>query len=477
MSSKVVSSLIWSTIESFSMQIVQFTVSIIIARLIDPNAYGVIVILNIFISISQVFLDGGFSNALIQKENCTEDDYSTVFSINLVSSFIVYLVLFFSAKSLSNFYNLPHLEILTKWISLSIIISAFSIVQRAKLTRDLDFKSQAKISFYSAIFSGIIGIILAYLNYGVWALLVNTLAFNLFTTLFMFYKSKWIPNIKFSSESFNSLFSFGSKLLFTNLISSIYNNSYSLIIGIKYSTKNLAFYNRAFTMALLPSMNLSNIVIKAIFPILCKIQNNKEELSITFLKFVRMTTFFVFPIMLFTSILSKPLINVILTNKWEESAKYLSILCIVFMWDPIYNINNKILSVCGRTDITLKLEVVKRIGGFIILFCTLPFGMMWLCKGLLIQISLEVILAIYCTSLVLPISYKTQFLNLMPIFIVNLLFALTIYLVTVFVKNDFYILTIATLLGGAAYTLYSYIFKINELNYVYFLTSKYLKKW
>jgi O-antigen/teichoic acid export membrane protein len=181
--------------------------------------------------------------------------------------------------------------------------------------------------------------------------------------------------------------------------------------------------------------------------------------------------------MLFTSILSKPLINVILTNKWEESAKYLSILCIVFMWDPIYNINNKILSVCGRTDITLKLEVVKRIGGFIILFCTLPFGMMWLCKGLLIQISLEVILAIYCTSLVLPISYKTQFLNLMPIFIVNLLFALTIYLVTVFVKNDFYILTIATLLGGAAYTLYSYIFKINELNYVYFLTSKYLKKW
>lgn len=477
MPTKVVKSLVWSAIESLSMQSVQFIVSIIIARLIDPTAYGVIVILNIFIAISQVFLDSGFSNALIQKENCTDDDYSTVFSINLVTSITIYLLLFFSAKYISNFYNLPQLEILTKWISLNIIISAFSIVQRAKLTKELDFKSQAKISFIASILSGTIGVILAYFNFGVWALLINTLAFNGFTTIFLLYKSKWIPSIKFSKESFKTLFSFGSRLLLTNLISSLYNNSYSLIIGIKYSTKNLAFYNRAFTVAILPSMNLSNIVIKAIYPILCKIQNNKQELSNSLLKFIRMTTFFVFPIMLFISILSKHLINVLLTNKWEDSAKYLSILSIVFMWDPVYNINNKVLSVCGRTDISLKLELVKRIGGFIILFSTLPFGIMWLCKGLLIQISLEVILAIYCTSIVLPISFKMQFLNLLPIFFINLLFGITIYIVTIFVQNDYSILIISTLLGFFSYILFSYIFKINELNYIYIYILKYFKKW
>lgn len=473
----VVKSLLWSAIESLSMQSVQFIVSIIIARLIDPSSYGIIVILNIFIAISQVFIDSGFSNALIQKESCTEDDYSTVFLINLITSITIYFLLFFSANNIAIFYNQPKLEILTKWISLNIIISAFSIVQRAKLTKDLDFKSQAKISFVSSILSGIIGIVLAYYNFGVWALLINTLSFNIFTSILLIIKTKWIPAIKFSKESFNRLFSFGSKLLLTNIISSLYNNSYSLIIGIKYSTKNLAFYNRAFSMAILPSMNLSNIVIKAIFPILCKIQNNKEELSNSLLKYIRMTTFFVFPIMVYISILSKPIINVLLTNKWEESATFLSILCIVFMWDPVYNINDKILSVCGRTDIALKLEFAKRCGGFIILLCTLPFGIIWLCKGLLIQISLEVILAIYCTSLVLPITFKMQFLNLLPIIIVNLIFGIILFIVKQFIQNDYTILIVSAILGSISYILFSYIFKLRELKYILTTISKYLKKW
>ena len=280
---QAVKGVVWSAVERFSVQGIQFVLSIVIARLVAPSEYGLIAMLGIFMAIAQTFIDSGFSNALVQKKDRTEVDFSTVFYFNIVVALLVYLILYFSAPYIALFYKEPLLDIITKWVGVNIIISAFSIVQRAKLTIQLDFKTQAKASLISVVASGVLGIFFAYYGYGVWALVTQALLNNLLDTLLLWLFAHWMPKWKFSYQSFKQLFSFGSKLLLSGLLHSVYLNLYTLVIGRKYSATDVGYYNRSYSIAQYPSVNIVMIISRAIYPLQCEMQDDDERLTRSFI--------------------------------------------------------------------------------------------------------------------------------------------------------------------------------------------------
>ena len=465
--------MVWSAIERFSVQGIQFVLTIIIARLVLPSDYGLIAMLGIFLAIAQVFVDSGFSNALIQKKDRTETDFSTVFYFNIIISIVFYLLLYVSAPYIASFYKEPNLSSVTRWIGLNIIIAGFSIVQRAKLTINVDFKRQAKASLTAVLISGIIGIALAYKGWGVLALVVQTLSNNLLNTLLLWIFAKWIPKWEFSRESFNTLFSFGSKLLLSGLLHTIYMNLYSLVIGRQYSSMEVGFYNRAYQFANFPSINIVGIIGRVTFPIQCGMQDDNKRLKIFFIKYLRMSCFIIFPLMIIMAVLSKPLILLLLADKWLPTAELLSILCFAYMWYPVMVVNNQILNVKGRSDYFLHAEILKKVIAITILFITLPFGIRTLCWGIVVYNFFDMIIIIYYSKKVISVKYLEQIRNIMPIFFVSLLTGGIVYLSTQFFEGYLLVqLAVGNLMGLLVYVLTCLILKIQEIDQIVLIIKK-----
>lgn len=472
---QAVKGLMWSAVERFSVQGIQFVLTIIIARLVLPSEYGLIAMLGIFLAIAQVFVDSGFSNALIQKQDRTETDFSTVFYFNIFISIVFYLLLFVCAPYIASFYKEPDLLPVTRWIGLNIIIAGFSVVQRAKLTINVDFKRQSKASLTAVLISGIIGIIWAYKGWGVWALVVQSLLNNLLNTLLLWIFAKWIPQWVFSKESFNTLFAFGSKLLLSGLLHTIYINLYSLVIGRKYSSTDVGVYNRAGQFSNFPSINVMGIINRVFFPLLCKIQNDNERLKTSFLQYLRMSCFIIFPMMAIMTVLSKPLILLLLTDKWLPAAELLSILCFAYMWYPVMVVNNQILNVKGRSDYFLYAEIIKKVIAFVILIITLPFGVRVLCWGIVLYNFFDMAIVIYYSKKVVFVKYREQIYNIMPLFFVSLLTGGMVYLsIQPFEGNLLGQLAVGSLVGLLVYVLSCLIFKIREIDQIVLVIKKFI---
>ena len=325
----------WSAVERFSVQGIQFILTIIIARLVSPSDYGLIAMLGIFLAIAQTFIDSGFSNALIQKQDRTEADFSTVFYFNIVVGVVVYLLLYLCSPFIASFYNEPKLDLVTKVVGLNLIISSFSVVQRAKLTIALNFKLQAVASLIAVIISGGIGVYMAYVGYGVWAIAIQALLNNFLNTVLLWVVTKWVPKFCFSWMSFRILFNFGSKLLLSGLLHTIYTNLYNIVIGKKFSAMELGYYNQAYTIAFFPSNSIMSIMSRAIYPIQCSIQDDDERLKNIFLQYLRISVYVIFPLMIGICVLAKPFVLLILTEKWLSMVPLLQIMCIAYMWKPI----------------------------------------------------------------------------------------------------------------------------------------------
>lgn len=468
--SQTVKSFFWSAIERFSVQGIQFVLSIIIARLISPSDYGLIAMLNIFISLGQVFVDSGFSSALIQKKDRTDVDFSTVFYFNIAISILVYILLFISAPVISSFYSVPELEIITKWIGLGVIISAFSIVQRAELTIKLDFKTQAKTSLISVVVSGILGIYFAYSGFGAWALVIQNLSNNLLNTFFLWMFSSWKPKLIFSWRSFNVLFTFGSKLLFSALLHTLYINLYSLVIGKKYSTTDVGYYNRAYSIAQFPSVNIVGIISRVMYPIQCELQDEEEKLNSSFINYLRLSCFTIFPMMMLVSALSKPLVLFFLTDKWILAAELLSILSFAYMWYPVMVINNQMLNVKGRSDYFLKAEIIKKIVAVIILVITMPLGIHVLCWGVLLYNLFDVLIIIFFAKRVIRTSYIEQLGNILPFFLISLIMGVCVSISVLIFTTPLYQLLLGLLVGLLSYTILGCLFHLKEfmiiINYI-----------
>lgn len=460
--SQAVKGVVWSAIERFSVQGIQFVLSIVLARLVAPSEYGLIAMLGIFLAIAQTFIDSGFSNALIQKKDRTEVDYSTVFYFNVVISLFIYLLLWLSAPYIALFYKEPLLEIITKWVGLNIVVSALSIVQRAKLTVRLDFKTQAKASLASVIVSGIIGIVLAYQGYGVWALIVQSLLNNLLDTSLLWCFARWMPAWCFSYRSFKTLFAFGSKLLLSGLLHTIYLNLYTLVIGRKYSATDVGYYNRAYSIAQYPSVNIVMIISRAIYPLQCDMQDDDARLSHSFTQYLRMSCYIIFPLMVGLAVLAKPLVLVLLTEKWIAMSELLSILCIAYMWYPVMVLNNQMLNVKGRSDYFLKAEVIKKVVAIIVLLATMPFGVRVLCWGILLYNILDCIIIIYYAKKVIRTSYWLQFKSILPLLVLTIGMGIAVILVSLLLNTAFMKLTCGVLAGIVTFVGLSYCFRINE---------------
>ena len=458
--SQTIKGVIWSSIERFSMQGVQFVLGIIMARLLTPDDYGLIGMITVFMSISQVFIDGGFTNALIQKKDRTETDYSTVFYINLGISVLFYLILFVSAPYIASFYNQPLLTEITRIYSINLILNSLAAVNKTKLVVAVDFKTQTKISFTSALISGIIGVSCALYGYGVWAIVIQAIAFALLNIILSFYYVKWIPLWIFSYTSFKELFSFGSKLLIASLISNVYTNLYVFIIGKKFSPSNLGLYTRADQFAQFASSNLGSILLRVAFPVLSQVQDDDKRLISAYKKYITMSALIIFPLILGLCGVAKPLVLLLLSEKWIDCVILLQILCFAYLWNSIVTINLNLLNVKGRSDLVLKLEVVKKSVAFTILFISLYFDLKGICIGLAIYSLLAFYMNTYYTKKLLNYGFRKQFMEIFPYLAASLFIMIEALVISAYIDYPFFSLSMSLIICPVSYILICYILKL-----------------
>lgn len=460
---KATKGVLWSAIERFSVQGVQFCIMIIMARLLTPNDYGLIGMLSIFLAVAQSLIDSGFSQALIRKQDRTEVDNSTIFYFNVVVSIILYLILFLFAPYIADFYNTPELCNITRVVCFSIIINSLAVVQRAILTIKIDFKTQAKISLIATIISGITGIILAYSGYGVWALVIQSLINSFLNTILLWVLSKWRPIKAYSWKSFKELFSFGSKLLTSGLIDTIYRNIYPIVIGKTFSASDLGYYTRAQHFSEFPSSNITGVLQRVTYPILCNIQNDDNKLRDVYRRFLKLSAFVIFPLMTGLAAVSHPFINLIIGSQWEYCAVLLQIICFNMMWYPIHSINLNLLQVKGRSDLFLRLEIIKKIIGITIIIISVPLGIEAMCYGGVVSSIVCLIINTYYTGKLINVGFFIQMRDILPTFILCIvMFILVLYTIH-FISNITLQLLIGISIGMISYLGCSYIFKYAEL--------------
>lgn len=371
---KTISGLLWTFSQQFSVQLINFVISIILARILTPAEFGLIAMLSIFMALGNSLMDSGLTSSLIRTPNADQKDYSTVFFFNLIGSILFYIILFFLAPGISRFYNQEVLTNIIRVYSLSFILSAFVGVQSARLTKKMDFKTQMTIQIPSVVAGGILGVVMANLGYGVWSLVwMNLFQSFLFSVQHWIY-SGWRPDFIFDKERFKQHFNFGYKMTLSGLLNTIYQNLYSLVIGKFYSATQLGYYSRALSVRQLPVGNISTALNKVTYPMFSSISHDNEKLKIAYKKLMQQIIFWISPTLVFLAVIAEPLFRFLLTEKWLAAVPYFQILCMAGILYPLQSYNLNILKVKGRSDLHFKLEVIKKIIGVIGILCALPFG-------------------------------------------------------------------------------------------------------
>lgn len=426
----------WSFVEQILSRGVNFVIGILLARLLGPTEYGLIGMIGIFIAISQLFIDGGLTSALIRTKNPSEKDYSTVYVINMGLSVVFYFLLFFCAPLIADFYRQPLLKPLTRAIALVFVIGSVSSIQGTLLTIRVDFKTKTYISILSSVISGIIGILCAYKGLGVWALVAQTLtsaaAMSILTLLFV----RWIPRLVFSKESFKRLFSYSSKLLASTLIHTIYENSYPLVIGKKFLAADVGLYSRAGQFPGVANGTITGALNRVAFPILSEIQDDDQRLIRVYEKYIQLSSFVLFPVLMGICGCARPLVSLLLKDQWLGCVPLMQILCFAMITNGITTINLNLLYVKGRSDLVLKLEVIKKSIAFAILFISMFFSITWMCIGQVVYAFIAMFLNTHYTKQILGYSFSQQIKVVYPYFFLSLLVLLESALVSHFVDSN-----------------------------------------
>ena len=358
---KAVNGVIWRVAEQGGKQLIYFVISVVLARLIMPDQFGMVAMLTVFTAIAGVFIDSGFSTALIRKTERTQADCSTVYWFNIIISVVCYLILFACSPLVAKFYEMPQLSAILRVSALGLVIGSVAGVHRTLLQADMDFKALTKFNLLGIIVSGAIGIFMAWLKFEVWALVVQGLALQVISSICVWYKVKWRPSLIISRDSLKEFFGFGSKMLASSLLDTIYNNIYSIVIGKVYKASDLAFYNRGNSLAQMTSSLPTGILLSVTYPMLCKLQNNEDALKVGYRRTLRISAFIIFPLCIGIGAVAYPLINVLYTEIWIYAATLLTIMVFSLMWMPIHAINLNYLIVKGRSDLFFRLEVIKKI--------------------------------------------------------------------------------------------------------------------
>ncbi|WP_221932409.1 lipopolysaccharide biosynthesis protein [Carboxylicivirga sp. M1479] len=463
---RAVKGVMWSAIQRFSSQGVQFVLGLILARLLSPSDYGLIGMLAIFLAISDTFIDSGFSTALVQKKDCDELDYSTSFYFSGAVGFLFYALLFLFAPLIAGFYDEPQLVQLTRVLGLTLIVNSLAIVQRAKFTINIDFKSQTKAAVSAIVISGGVGIYLAYAGFGVWALVVQNLLRRSLDLIILWCISKWMPRHGFSFQRFKDLFSFGSKLLLSGLLDTFFKNIFTIVIGKVFSAQSLGFFTRAKQFSEFPSSNITTIIQRVTFPVLSVVQNDDFRLREGYRKIIRMAALVVFPLMMGLAALAKPLVITILTAKWSETVWMLQIMCFAMMWYPIHAINLNVINVKGRSDLFLRLEVIKKVITIIMLVITIPIGIKAMLIGQIATSLLALIINTYYTKRIINYGFWQQMKDIGPVLLLSLVMGAFVYLTTGITSSKLWQLSIGSFSGLLLYGGIAWGFNIGNVRLI-----------
>lgn len=466
----------WSFFERFSTQGVAFFVTLVMARLLSPGDYGLVGMLTVFMSLAQVFIDGGFSSALIQYKDRTEEDFSTVFYVNLGISVVMYFCLALFAPLIADFYNQPLLEDIIIVYTTVLVVNSLAAVNKTILVINIDFKTQSKISLLSSSCSGIIGILAAMAGKGVWALVIQQVTSACLNVITSFYYVRWYPKFSFSLRSFRTLFGFGSKLLVATIISNVYSNLYFLVIGKKFSATQLGYYTQADKFVQLVSVNVTGILTRVSFPVLSKIQDDDDRLLRVYEKYIQFTAFIMFPLIMGLCGIAKPLILILLTDKWADSILLIQILCIANLFNGIAMINLNLLYVKGRSDLVLRLEVIKKSVAFSILFITIFFDMITICIGIMIYGFIGFYLNTLYTKRLLHYPFTAQVRIILPYLFNSIVMLVVTLVVCETISNNYVAFVVSLIACPAIYIGLSKIFRLYAYQELMGMGRKYFEK-
>lgn len=448
---KTIKGTAWSAADAFLGQGVIFLVGIVLARLLSPDEYGLIGICMIFNTVLSSIVDSGFSNALIRKKNCTDKDYNTMFLTNLGISIVLYSLLFMSTPFVAHFFSRNELTGLIRATGLVLLINALSITQVTILTKRLDFKTKTKASLVSAILSGLLGVTMAYMGYGVWALVGQMISKQLLYTICLWSLNKWWPKLQFSTVSFSYMWGFGWKLLVSGLLNNIWSQLYQVVVGKFYSPATLGQYTRGREYASIFSSNLTNIIQRVSYPVLSEIQEDKQRMLEGYRRVIKMTMFIAAICMISIGAISEPLIYCLIGPQWHEASSYLPLICISMSLYPLHAINLNMLQVLGRSDIFLYLEIIKKIIGIVPLCIGIFIDIYWMLVASILIGFVSLYLNSWYTGKALGYTFWKQLRDVAPSFGIAFTIALSVYFLKYLPLSNWAILPMQVLLGALVF--------------------------
>lgn len=465
-SSKVLNNFLWRLLERCGAQGVTFIVSIVLARLLDPTVYGTVALVTIFTTIMQVFVDSGMGNALIQKKDADDLDFSSVFYFNMVICAVLYVIMFFTAPFISAFYKMPELTSVVRVLSLIIIISGVKNVQQAYVSRNMLFKRFFFSTLGGTIGAAVVGIVMAYKGYGVWALVVQMLLNAAVDTIILWLTVKWRPKKMFSFQRLKGLFAYGWKLLISALIDTVYIDLRQLIIGKKYFKEDLAYYNQGDKFPKLIVTNINASIDSVLLPTMSKVQDDSDAVKNMTRRAIKTSTYIMMPFMIGLGVGAETLVSLILTEKWLPCVPFLRIFCITYAFYPIHTANLNAIKALGRSDLFLKLEIIKKVIGITALLSTVHISVMAMAYSLLLTSIINQIVNSWPNKKLMNYSYLDQLKDILPQIVLSLAMGVFVYGVQLIELNNILTLLIQIPLGALIYVLGSKLFHIDSYEYM-----------
>lgn len=469
---KVVSNFIWRFAERCGAQGVSFVVSIVLARLLAPEMYGTIALVTVFTTVLNVFVDSGLGNALIQKKDADDVDFSTVFYFNMVICLLLYAGVFITAPAIAKFYNDMELVPIIRVLSLTLVISGVKNVQQAYVSRTLQFKRFFFSTLGGTIGAAIIGIVMAYLGFGVWALVVQQIFNATIDTLILWITVKWRPKAVFSFERLKKLASYGWKLLVSSLLDTVYNNIRQLIIGKLYSSADLAYYNKGKQFPNLVITNVNVAIDSVLFPVISAKQDNPEQVKKLTRKAIQTSSFVIWPVVMGLAACAESVVRILLTDKWLPCVPYLQIFCFTYGFWPIHTANLNAIKAVGRSDIFLKLEFIKKVIGIVSILVSMPFGVMAMALAYMATAPVSAFVNATPNRKLLDYKYREQLADMLPSMILSFFMGGCVLLVGHIQINVALTLLLQIIVGAVIYICGAIIFKFDSLSYIMKLINK-----
>ncbi|OUP66983.1 lipopolysaccharide biosynthesis protein [Drancourtella sp. An177] len=473
---EVLSGFLWRFFERCGAQGVTLIVSIVLARLLDPEVYGTISLIVVFLTVLEVFVDSGLGNALIQKQNADNRDFSSVFYFNILFSVVLYVIMFCASPWIARFYNNDSLISYIRVLSLSLLISGVKNVQVAYVSRNMLFKLFFKATIIGTITSGIVGIGMAYLGFGVWSLIAQNLTNLFMDTAILWFTVKWRPQGKFSLTRFKGLFSFAWKLLVTNLIDTVYQKIRQLIIGKMYSPSDLAFYNQGQQLPYAIISNINASIDSVLLPTVSSVQDDKDRVKELTRKSISVSTYIITPLLLGMFAVSDTLVRVLLTEKWLPCVFYLRLACLSYVFMPINAANLNAIKSLGLSSVVLKLEIIKKITGGLILIATVFLGVKAIALGLLLASVLGQIINTWPNRKILSYGYFEQLKDILPGIVASTIMAILVMLLGTISLPSIVLLILQVICGGVVYIVLSAAFKLEAFIYIKNIAVSFIRK-